>query len=175
MSSVQDDTSRDTNRFAPPRADLDDLPATDAAPALASRWRRLGGAVIDVVIVMLALWLASRITPWNPFDPSKADLVRFALLDAIFGFVLFIVVQGYPLVTAGQTWGKKALGMRIVRPDGSRVDPGRLIGLRYGVPSLFGIVPALSQAWGLLDSLFIFRASRRCLHDSIADTIVIKV
>lgn len=171
MSSLQEDT----NRYAPPRADLADVAAASGEPVLASRWRRLGGALIDVAITMTALWVVSRITPWNPFDPAKADLMRFAGIDLVFGFMLFLAVQGYPLATAGQTWGKKALGMRIVRADGSRVEFGRLIGLRYGVPSLFGIVPALSQVWGVLDALFIFRASRRCLHDSIADTIVIKV
>jgi uncharacterized RDD family membrane protein YckC len=28
--------------------------------------------------------------------------------------------------------------------------------------------------YGLIDSLLIFRESRRCLHDNIADTIVVK-
>lgn len=171
MSSVQDDS----NRFAPPRADVEDVAATTGEPALASRWRRLGGAIVDVVVMMAALWVASRITPWNVFDPEKANLMRFALKDALLGFGLFVLVQGYPLATSSQTWGKKVLGMRIVRADGSPIAFGRLLGLRYGVPSVFGLFPALSQVWGVLDALFIFRASRRCLHDSIADTIVIKV
>jgi uncharacterized RDD family membrane protein YckC len=162
------------NPFAPPRADVADVPISEG-PVLATRWQRLGGALIDVLVVIVALWVASKITPWNPFDPAKANYMRFALMEAVFGFVLFVIVQGYPLLTASQTWGKKLIGTRIVRTDGSPIAFGRLVGLRYGVPSLFGIVPALGQLWGLVDALFIFRESRRCLHDQIADTIVIKI
>jgi uncharacterized RDD family membrane protein YckC len=170
MSSVQDQN----NPFAPPQAKVEDVPA-EGGIVLASRWARLGGAIIDALIAMALLWVASRLTPWNVFDPAKANMMRFALVDALLGFGLFLVVQGYPLATASQTWGKKLLGMRIVRADGSPISFGRLIGLRYAVPGLFAVVPALAQVWGLVNALFIFRASRRCLHDSIADTIVIKV
>ncbi len=173
MSSTDDTTN--PNPFAPPRADVTDVVPDHAGPLLAGRWLRLGGALIDMVIVIAALWVASMVTPWNPFDPAKADYTRFALTDAVSGFILFMLVQGYPLATASQTWGKKALGMRIVRSDGSPIAFGRLIGLRYGVPSLFGLIPAVGQIWSLVDALFIFRESRRCLHDSIADTIVIKL
>lgn len=171
MSSVQDEN----NRFAPPKAQVEDVSTQGGGLVLASRWSRLGGAIIDALIAMTALWVVSLITPWNIFDPSKADLMRFSLVDGVLGFALFLAVQGYPLATASQTWGKKLLGMRIVRPDGSAIPFGRLIGLRYGVPALFSVVPALAQLWGLVNALFIFRESRRCLHDSIADTIVIKV
>jgi uncharacterized RDD family membrane protein YckC len=169
MSSMDNE-----DRFAPPRAAVDDLPEAVDGQVLASRWARLGGALIDTVIVLVALWVISLVTPWNPFDPARADFMRFAPLNALLGFILFLVLHGYPLFTAGQTWGKKVVGTRIVRSDGSRVDAARLIGLRYGVPTLFGVVPALHQLFGLVNVLFIFRASRRCLHDSIADTIVIK-
>lgn len=170
MSSVPEQN----NPFAPPQAQVDDVPPQGGL-VLASRWARLGGAIIDALIVMVVLWIVSRLISWNIWDPAKANLMRFAPLDALLGFGVFLLVQGYPLATASQTWGKKLLGMRIVRADGSPIAFGRLIGLRYGVPALFGIVPALAQAWGLVNALFIFRESRRCLHDSIADTIVIKV
>ena len=34
-------------------------------------------------------------------------------------------------------------------------------------------IPVIGTVYGLLDVLLIFRASRRCLHDNIADTIVV--
>jgi hypothetical protein len=34
-------------------------------------------------------------------------------------------------------------------------------------------IPVIGTIYGLLDVLLIFRASRRCLHDNIADTIVV--
>lgn len=171
MSDVQNSPH---NPYAPPTAQVGDAPDATGGVVLASRWARLGGSLVDVVIVLAALWILSRVTPWNPFDASRADWTRFSLIDPILGFVLFLVVQGYPLAKSGQTWGKKVVGTRIVRPDGTPVPFGRLIGLRYGVPALFGIVPALAQVFNIVNALAIFRASRRCLHDSIADTIVIK-
>jgi len=170
MSSVPEQN----NPYAPPQAQVQDVPPTEEGTVLASRWMRLWGAVIDVIFILLAMWVASLITPWNIWDPSKADMTRFALVDAILGYGLFLAVQAYPLYKDSQTWGKKLLGMRIVRADGSPASFGRLIGLRYGVPCLFNVIPAVAQVWGLLDALFIFRESRRCLHDNIADTIVIK-
>jgi uncharacterized RDD family membrane protein YckC len=63
-------------------------------------------------------------------------------------------------------------------PDSGRGRPaplGRLLALRYGVGYL---VAALNifvlMAYSLIDSLMIFRGDRRCLHDLIADTIVVK-
>jgi len=62
------------------------------------------------------------------------------------------------------------LGIRVVRTDGSPASLGRVIWLRNILNSVLGIVPL----YGLIDSLFIFAESRQCLHDKIADTIVIK-
>ena len=70
----------------------------------------------------------------------------------------------------GQSIGKKLLGIKVVRTDGSPASLGRLIWLRNVVNGLIGIIPL----YGIIDALFIFGESRQCLHDKIADTIVIK-
>jgi uncharacterized RDD family membrane protein YckC len=70
----------------------------------------------------------------------------------------------------GQTIAKKFLGIKVVRSDGSPASLGRIFWLRNVVNALIGIVPL----YGLIDHLFIFGESRQCLHDKIADTMVIK-
>ncbi|HLG57433.1 MAG TPA: RDD family protein [Vicinamibacterales bacterium] len=65
---------------------------------------------------------------------------------------------------------KKLIGIKVVRSDGSAVSLGRLIWMRNVLNWLINIVPL----YGVLDSPFIFAESRQCLHDRIADTIVIK-
>jgi hypothetical protein len=50
----------------------------------------------------------------------------------------------------------------------------RIIWLRNFVIWLLSLVPLLGAVVALLDVLFIFGESRQCLHDKIADTIVIK-
>ena len=99
----------------------------------------------------------------------------FNLQDAAIGFALFLALQSYLLVTRGQTIGKALLGMRIVRPGGDKASIARVIGLRYGLGFLFNLFLTVGMIFGLADMLLIFRKSRRCLHDSIADTLVIRV
>ena len=71
--------------------------------------------------------------------------------------------------------GKRLLGIRIVRGDGSRATLGRLVVRRYLPVYLVQALPTIGIGASLLDQVFVFRASRRCLHDDIADTKVIKV
>lgn len=162
-------------RYAPPTADVAALPASGEGQ-LAGRGTRLGGAIIDGLILLGLWWLVSVLTPWNIFSPQMAEAGFLALIAMqLLGLLLFAAVNGYLLMTRGQTVGKKLLGMRIVRPDGSAATPGRIIGLRYAVGWLLSALPIVGMVFALVDCLMIFRADRRCLHDLIADTIVVKV
>jgi uncharacterized RDD family membrane protein YckC len=170
MSSTVDND----NRFAPPTAHVEDV-RTDGQQ-LGSRWARLGAALIDG-LVQGVLYFALSYMLFGHFLPVNAgDSVSYGnvLLELVAGFVLFLLIQGYLLVTRGQTVGKKLLGLRIVRTDGSMATAGRLLGLRYLLGWVLVSVPVIGSIYGLVDSLMIFRASRKCLHDNIADTIVVK-
>ncbi len=164
------------NRFAPPQAVVADVAVSSEAGVLASRWRRFFGSLIDGIILGLLLYILSLITPWKPFAVSDVGnpLLHFALWNQVFGFALFVAVNGYLLATRGQTVAKAMLGMRIVRQDGSIASFGRSM-LRYGVGYFFAIVNAIASVYYLIDALLIFRANRRCLHDEIAGTMVVRV
>jgi len=164
MSSVDND-----GRYAPPRAAVADVPEATDGLVLGGRGQRLLAAIIDVVVSLAVVFLARAVTPWDPFTQTR-DYFSLSFLNPAIGFVMFLVLNGYLLATQGRTIGKRL----IVRSDGSPVSFGRLIGLRYGVFSLLNVLPILGQLVGLVDSLCIFRASRRCLHDELADTVVIK-
>ena len=73
----------------------------------------------------------------------------------------------------GQTVGKKLLKIKIVRSDGTAADFQRIVVFRLLPVYLVQLVPVIGGFIGLLDVLFIFRSSRQCIHDQIADTIVI--
>lgn len=162
------------DRFAPPQAHVEDVQPPGNALALASRGRRFGAACIDVALSLVLLGLISRLTPWNPFQaPTGGFWFAPQFGNSLGGFVVFVVLNGYLLLTRGQTIGKWLLKIRIGRPDGSLASPTRML-LRYGVGSAVNILPALGQIFGLLDALLIFRTSRRCLHDDIADTVVLQ-
>jgi hypothetical protein len=57
-----------------------------------------------------------------------------------------------------------------VRTDGTPASLGRVWWLRNVVNGLISIIPL----YGFIDTLFIFGESRQCLHDKLADTIVVK-
>lgn len=161
-------------RYAPPGAHVEDVDtAMEGEQVLATRWQRFWAAMLDMVVGLAAVWVLTIFTPWNPWkaDPDywRADFVGMGI-----GFLIFILLHGYLLANRGQTIGKLALGIRIVRSDGSRASLGRLLGLRYGIGAALMAIPAIGQIFGLVNVLLIFRQSRRCLHDNIADTIVVK-
>jgi uncharacterized RDD family membrane protein YckC len=168
-------TSPQDIRYAPPQTMVDDVAPSVDGPQLASRTRRFMAMVIDMTAQMLALWLMSVATPWDPWADQTGGYWSFDFKGAAIGIAVFLVLQLYLLASNNQTIGKKLLGMRITRPDGAKVPLGRLIGLRSGLAFIFAPVYGAAIAFAVLDALFIFCQSRRCLHDLIADTIVIRV
>jgi uncharacterized RDD family membrane protein YckC len=168
-NSMQDD------RYAPPRAHVEDVTAAGNAIELAGRGRRLGASLIDLAIAFVVIVVLSRLTPWNPWSGAENRAVWGTdFVNTAVGFVIFAAVHGVLLARRGQTVGKMLLGMRITRTDGSAASLGRLLGLRYGVGYAILALPAFGQIYSVFDALLIFQTSRRCLHDQIADTIVVK-
>lgn len=126
---------------------------------LASRGSRLGAALIDGVIgaVPYALVAADAM-------PSPVQLAGAAALFALVGY------QIYSVTTRGQTIGKRLLSIRVVLKD-SLLNGGFVVNvLKRGlVTGLLNLIPGFF----IIDSLFIFREDRRCVHDFIGGTVVI--
>jgi uncharacterized RDD family membrane protein YckC len=168
-------TAPEENRFAPPNAHVEDVAAPAASGELAGRWSRLAATLIDGILAAVVFWCISLFTPFNVFRPSLQNGLMVAMVEnALAGFVIFLVLHGYLLQTRGQTIGKRLLSIRVVRSDGTRATLGRLAGLRYFVNSALTLVPWVGWFYALVDVLMIFRQSRKCLHDNLADTIVVK-
>lgn len=169
MSNAED------QRFAPPQAHVADVATGEVV--LADRGTRFLAALVDGLIVAALIWGVFMIPALKSMleQNASASMWTFNAVSFVVGIAGFLAVQGWPLLTRGQTVGKMLFKLRIVRSDGSRVDAARLLGLRYGVGMLMNVSAGLSMIYGLVDSLLIFRESRKCLHDSIADTRVIKL
>lgn len=164
------------NPYQPPTAALPDSPPLqEGEPSLASRGQRLGGAMLDGVI-MLALimplqWAAGMFDKWPNVQPSWSEQL---LWNAI-GFCILLLVQSYFWATRSQSIGKIAAGTKIVTLDGERASVGHII-LRRVIPlTLLTAIPFVGQWLPSLDALLIFRKDRRCLHDHIAGTRVVRV
>ena len=162
-----------SNRFAPPVAHVEDVESV-ASGELAGRGTRLVAAIVDGLFVGLAMLVVALVTPYNVFDPREdSALFAFAVTPAL-AFGSYLLLNGWLLHSRGQTIAKAMLKIKVVRSDGRKASLPRLAGLRYFVPSLLALVPVFGWIFILVDSLLIFRDSRKCLHDNIADTIVVR-
>lgn len=137
-------------------------------------WMRLAAFIIDYVILIVVLYIVSRIHG----IPSWTGLVL--------GFIYFFGLW----LWRGQTVGKMIIGAKIVKRDGSRIGPVNAF-LRY----LFYIVPNFAPILAGIDSVSSVRsyswiilvlalimgmsvmglgADKLGIHDLVAGTAVIK-
>ncbi len=157
-------------------------------PQLASRWLRLGAALLDGLVSMLLAgpglaWFffgmmnAQQAGTPLPEDPGPEFFIQnFAMpmLAMLVPLLALLVVQVWLLTTRGQTLGKLWLKIRIVRTDGSAPGFVHAVLLRSVVMQFIVAIPIVGHVVSLVDPLMIFREDRRCLHDLIADTAVIE-
>jgi len=125
------------------------------------------GIIIQTAIVGSALTLP-RPLPGSPI--SAADLgVSLGLigLASLINMVLGGCYEGFFLSRFGATPGKMVLGLRVVRPDGTRLSFGRAFG-RFFAKALSGLILCIGYI------MIAFDSQKRGLHDMICETRVIK-
>jgi uncharacterized RDD family membrane protein YckC len=163
------------------------LPASGSG-ALADPSRRLAARVLDglvllpVAAIIVGIAVALVAPHAGPMFPvSRADSTEPTPTP---GFVWVYLAVGGGLVLSGivaflyeaiatgryeRTLGKAWLGIRPVRIDGSPVGWGRSF-LRAAIQSIVGAF----AYFGVLDDLWcLWDADRQCIHDKVADTIVV--
>ena len=166
-----------SNPYAPPQAVVQDIVDPSADIVAAGRGTRLGAAILDGITfgalvylpVMLGL-LLSGLTDRAFVGERPTEGLGIGLGFGALGFATWLALTIRSVKRNSQTLGKKILNIKVVRSDGSPVSLGRLFWLRNVVNGLLALIPL----YGLIDLLFIFGESRQCLHDKIADTIVIQ-
>jgi len=147
-------------------------------------WLRFVAMAIDGIILAIPMGMLqavvfgafglsmARMTP----NPNAAPAEVFAMLapmfgmiglSALFGMVLGCTYETFFIVKFGATPGKMAVGVKVVRPDGSGIQTGRAIG-RYFAKMLSAIIIYIGYIMAGFDS------QKRALHDMICDTRVIK-
>ena len=147
---------------------------------LASRRMRLGAVLLDAlitgtIVIAVGSYLAGGLDAVVAWSKAASPLQLF--LANMAGFALYLLLHGYLLATHGQTIGKRLCGIRIVRADGQPAGLWRILLLRMSPIFLLSALPIayLANVFALVDCLLIFRSSHKCLHDHIADTIVVNV
>jgi len=168
-----------TNPYAPPQAAVQDV-ANPEQHELAGRGTRLGAAIVDglvlVVMVYVPLIVSIKMSGHPLLVNAKfnyAAILNSMLLLPLIGLIAFAWLNILFVSRNGQSIAKKLMGIKVVRSDGSKASLGRIFWLRNVVNIVIGIIPLLGSLYGLVDALLIFSAPRQCVHDKIADTIVV--
>lgn len=148
-------------------------PVADAPPVAAPMpepagfWRRAAAVGIDWVAILVAracFRVAARALWGGATDSSPVLLAAFGAFKVAFA-VAYVVLFHW---VWGQTFGKMALSIRVVRVSGAPLSLGASIG--RGLAFLLSVATL-----GLGFAVALVRADRRALHDLIAGTRVERV
>lgn len=152
------------------------LPESGADFVKAERGTRFLAVLLDGLVYVgvlipffIAIGIAGGLGRSSGMNGAAAALMGIGGLAFLGVFIYNLVL----LNSDGQTLGKRWMKVRIVRTSGERAGLGRIFWLRMFVPGLIGRIPFVGVIFALADPLFIFGEERRCVHDMLADTIVV--
>lgn len=139
-----------------------------AALAIASPGRRFLAQIVDgliigspfAVLAFMAVFAAKGGTNPNTLNPFSW-LAMVSLLGVVAYEALFLSHNG-------QTPGKMALRLRVVRPDGGKISAGQAWGRAFSRSLL-----SFTRILGIVDALMVFSTEGRTLHDRMAKTRVV--
>ena len=157
---------------------------TGGTVELAGPLGRLGARIIDVVIMFVVSFILIAIGVLSAIGISSGDVtdeesaagvaafVGFALAGAVVG----IIYEVSMIALKGQTLGKMATRIRVVRADNGQIPGwGKSIG-RWIIPAALGFIPFVGWLLSLLVYLsLLWDKVRQGWHDKAAGTLVVKV
>src|SRR6185436_18536838 len=134
---------------------------------LAGIGRRFGALFIDGLILSVPLiaivigFVVAAVSGNKDFNPVWIQPAALAIV------ALYVVYEGLMLGARGQTLGKMAMKIKVVRADGTPISTGQAWGRAFmrqilaSCLSIFNYLPAF------------FTKDRTCLHDLVANTRVV--
>ncbi len=164
----------DYNPYEPPATAEDEpAPATDPRDMyVAERGSRFLARLFDLLMTFACAVIPRWLVKTVDGDPGEGSFA--AAVGGLFA-LMFLGYQWYLIAATGQSLAKRFLRIKIVKMDGS--SPGFVSGvlLREWLLGAIGLIPTIGPVIGLANSLWIFGGERRCIHDLIAGTRVVRV
>ena len=155
------------------------MPSIAGAMDYAGFWIRVGAKFIDGLIIMIPMMILMfgflaltggfmAAAEGKQDDPTAA----FAAIAGSIGinlavYVVIVLYNGLLVSKYGATWGKMAVGIKVVSDDGSPIPTGRAWGRAFA--------DLINQFCSLLYLMPAFDSEKRALHDHICSTRVIRV
>ena len=155
---------------------------TGESVQLASPGARLGARILDIVIVTVALVILAAIGVGAAFagssnsDDASAFSVGALVVSVLLAAAVGLLYEVTMIATRGQTLGKMATRIKVVRADNGLVPGwGKSIG-RWIIPALLPIIPLVGWILSLLVYIsLLWDRARQGWHDKAAGTLVVKV
>lgn len=135
-------------------------------------WRRLVARIVDGLVQSLVLLPIMMTVGFYVGSQAAqgADPAQFFVLQAVMQIVFIafgVIYDVFFIRKFDATPGKMALGMKLLRPDGSKLSIGRIIGRHFA-----HFISALPLCIGYIVAGF--DEEKRTFHDRICDTRVVK-
>ncbi len=146
----------------------------------ATRISRLGAVLVDGLVGFAPLGAILLLLPLLLLKGGTSTLLILLAVAALVA-VAVLITQIVLVARRGQTIGKKVLGIRMITSAGDIPSVWRVFFLRWlpfvvvaAVVEYMVKVRGVGNLVYVVDALLIFQPNRRCLHDLLADTHVIK-
>ena len=140
------------------------MPYQQQAPAMAyvGVWPRALAVIIDAIIIGIIAGIINAITAGGSTDPGR--IAVSGSISGILALIYFVVLEA----TMGATLGKRLLGLRVVKDDGSAIGWGGSI-----IRNILRIIDGL--VFYLVGAIIIWNTQRRQrLGDILAHTVVVR-
>lgn len=146
----------------------------------ASPWLRIGGRAIDFVIMLVVGGIIFGIFAAFAFDIDSANPFAFGAGYFVTILVIGLIGVAYEVgfvAARGQTPGKMAVGVKIVKLESGQIPDGATAFMRW-LPQAVGWVPfiggLLALALLIANLVMLFTDARRQdVYDKVAKTVVI--
>ena len=164
------------NPYQPPTTGV--LPTAPSQPGSgqdATRGSRLAATMLDSLLLLSVMvpmqWAAGVYDNFAAYQKDHLSQVLWGLV----GVAIMLSINGYLLATRAQTVGKVALGIKIITTDGKNADFWRIVTRRLLPINVLSFIPVVGAFVPMADCIAIFGKQKRCLHDRLADTRVVRV
>lgn len=156
---------------------------TDQRP-LAGLIRRPIATIIDFILIPVFAFLLMLVSGAMEHAEAYAGN-QMIIRPIILGIASYLLVNGWLLLTKGQTVGKALMGLTILSEKTNEKASLRSLLIRaLFFPTLYLVIPAILGITAfflpwlvlivLIDQMFIFGEKRQCLHDIICGTSIVR-
>ena len=128
---------------------------------------------IIIGVVMIAAAFADCVTVFDdvicPDGAPSGGLLGGGIAVAVLGFLFVVILYVRALGRTGQTWGRRIVGIKVVRVDSGDVPGiGRALGRQLFAQIISANILYLGYLWMIWDK------DRQTWHDKVAGTIVVR-